>query len=177
MHDCCNFYLSFEESKRWLQFSSKELSVPKEFLEEMSLKKRIVWVPNHHQYPFLPPHLTPPTQPLLKGALRQRAWVQINTFCLHEIVYFLLPNIGLNKSAEASSIVRGETYISDVIGMSSWTFCKKRSIFPVSIITKYASANGDYTGTDILSYLRYQLPVSLIPVIASWRLSSGIVGK
>lgn len=76
-------------------------------------------------------------------------------FCLYEIVYFLLFNIGLNKLVEVFLIVRGEIYIFDVIGMFFWIFCKKRSIFFVSIIMKYVLVNGDYIGMDILSYLWY----------------------
>lgn len=55
---------------------------------------------------------------------------------------------------------------------------QKRTVSHKAINTNH-SLNVFWQYFELLrkSYLRYQLPVSRIPAIASWRLSSGIVGK
>ena len=56
----------------------------------------------------------------------------------NDTVYYDLSWI---TQAEATLELKGDTYISDVVGMSFWAFCEKISMSPVDIKTYIPPSN------------------------------------
>ena len=76
----------------------------------------------------------------MTSALDQRAHVSLVKvrFLPNDTVYNDLSWI---TQAEATLVLKGDTHISDVVGMSFWAFCEKISMSPVDIKTYIPPSN------------------------------------